>query len=105
VISQLTKSLGSKLVYITGEIEQAYDIARSLRGILGSDAVRVLPPKNYLTRGSEAQSQDNLERMAFLSEILEHPKRAGVLVMAASSLLFETVTPDIYKASYQNSGG
>lgn len=99
VVSQLMQSLGRKLIYMTGEIEQAYDIARSLRGILGGDAVRVLPPKNYLARGKEAQSQDNLERMAFLSEILEHPRRPGVLVMSAPSLLFETITPDHYRAS------
>ncbi|MGE5544712.1 MAG: hypothetical protein ACM3UW_07025, partial [Bacillota bacterium] len=45
VVSQLMQNLGQKLVYMTGEIEEAYDIARSLRGILGNDAVTVLPPK------------------------------------------------------------
>ena len=91
VISQLMQSLGRKLVFMTGEIEQAYDAARSLRGILGNDAVKVLPPRNYIARESEAYSHDNLERMTFFSEILEHPRRTEVLVMSAPSLLFETI--------------
>lgn len=99
VISQLMQSLGRKLVFMTGEIEQAYDAARSLRGILGNDAVKVLPPRNYIARESEAYSHDNLERMTFFSEILEHPRRTEVLVMSAPSLLFETIAPDLYQAS------
>ncbi|NLW43701.1 MAG: transcription-repair coupling factor [Syntrophomonadaceae bacterium] len=99
VISQLVQSLGRKLVYMTGEIEQAYDAARSLRGILGNDAVKVLPPKNYIARESEAYSHDSLERMTFFSEILEHPRKTEVLVMSAPSLLFETIDPDLYRAS------
>ncbi|MGI6550916.1 MAG: transcription-repair coupling factor [Syntrophomonadales bacterium] len=99
VVSQLMQSVGRKLVYMTGEIEEAYDIARSLRGILGGEAVTVLPPKNYLARESEGHSQDNMERMTFFSEILEHPRRAEVLVMSAASLIFETVPPDLHLAS------
>ena len=99
MLSQLMLGQGRKLIYVTGEIEQAYDMARSLRGILGSESVSVLPPKNYLARESEAYSQDNLERMTFLSEIMEHPRRAGVLVIPAPSLLFETIPPELFKAS------
>lgn len=99
VVSQLMQNLGQKLVYLAGEIEEAYDIARLLRGILGSEAVKVLPPKNFLARESEAHSHDNLERMTFFSEVLEHPRRTEVLVMSAPSLLFETIPPEIYRAS------
>ena len=99
VAVRLMQGSGRKLVYMTGETESAYNMARSLRGMLGPEAVRVLPPRNYLARGQEIHAQDNLERMAFLSEIMEHPRKAGILVIPAPAMLFETIDPESYRQS------
>jgi len=92
-VAQLARTMGSRLVYICSEIEQAYDMARNLRGILGKERVHLLTPRNYLIQAQGEQNQDNIARMSFFSEILDHPRQNGVLIMTVPSLLFATVSP------------
>ncbi|MGE5405598.1 MAG: transcription-repair coupling factor [Candidatus Saccharibacteria bacterium] len=96
-LAQLAGRLDRKIVYVAGEEDQAYDMARLLRGILGSESVWVLPARDYLSRGQGMSSKPNIERMSFFSEIAANPKRSGVIVMSAPALLFETVPISQFK--------
>lgn len=97
-ISELIRSLSLPLVYITAEEEQAWDTARSLRGILGNQSVHVMPPRDVITGGPLTESPTNVRRMSFLYEALNREKMApGVLILPVSALLFETVAKERFQ--------
>lgn len=45
VLARLLQSAGSRMVYVTSEIEEGYDVARTLRSIVGVERVRVFSPE------------------------------------------------------------
>ncbi len=97
VLNRLMQSTGNRVIYVTGEVEEGYDVARSLRGIAGPEKVRIFPPRNYLVGGSGDQAKENLERISLLTELVEHPRQSGIMIISAASLMFETIPPEALK--------
>ncbi|NLB18911.1 MAG: DEAD/DEAH box helicase, partial [Syntrophomonadaceae bacterium] len=58
----------------------------------GKGRVRILTPRNYLIQAQGEQNQDSIARMSFFSEILDHPRQTGVLIVTIPALLFATVS-------------
>lgn len=99
VLAELLQALGTKIVYAAGEEELAHDTARTLRGIIGPEAVYHLGAYDYFSKGAEATRGTNLQRAASLARILHDRRRPGVIVTSAPALLFDTAKPSVLQDS------
>lgn len=84
-------SPGKMLVIVPGE-EQAYDLANDLRVLLGRDKIAMFLERD-LVFAKENASPAEVERIATLQGLINHPRRKNITITTMGGLLYHIISP------------
>ncbi len=87
----MTRHRGKLLCLVPTE-ENAYDLARELKALLGEKRVALFLMRDFVFM-KENSSLSEVERILTLQDLLEHPHRQMVIISTPGALLYQIMSP------------
>jgi transcription-repair coupling factor (superfamily II helicase) len=103
LLHELYQGSQGKLLCIVPREEQAYDLAAELKGLLGSDKVSLFLGRDFVFMKENA-SQNEVERISTLQDLLFHPRRHVVIITTPGGMLYQVISPQAMKEAMLSLG-